>query len=56
MKGVSHLTRINDISRSIKTTIPRKIIEELKLDFDDVIEWKVDVEKGHKFARVRKLE
>jgi hypothetical protein len=30
--------------------------EELKLDFDDVIEWKVDVEKGHKFARVRKLE
>jgi len=51
----SHLSRVNSYSQSVKTTIPHHIIKELRLKFKDVVEWQVQVNKGKKYACIRKL-
>lgn len=52
----SHLARVNRISESIKTVIPQRIARELKLGYHDVIEWRLESEKGEKFAYIRKIK
>lgn len=54
-REVSHLTRVNKISRAAKTIVPKKVMEELKLDYNDFMEWTVAQGKNEKFARVRKI-
>lgn len=47
-------TRVRSVS--IRTTLPKRIIENLELQHKDVIEWESYQEKGRKFARIWKLE
>jgi hypothetical protein len=54
-REVSHLTRVNKISRAAKTIVPKKVMEELKLDYNDFMEWTIVQGKNEKFARVRKI-
>lgn len=49
------MTRVNKISRAAKTIVPKKVMEELKLDYNDFMEWTVAQGKNEKFARVRKI-
>ncbi|HXX98737.1 MAG TPA: hypothetical protein VEL11_16690 [Candidatus Bathyarchaeia archaeon] len=54
-REVSHLTRVNKISRAAKTIVPKRVMEELKLDYNDFMEWTIAQGKNEKFARVRKI-
>lgn len=55
-RELSRLAKANTKSDSIRTTIPKKIVDDLKLDVNDVLEWRIDTEKGEKFARIKKLK
>lgn len=43
-------------SPSLRVTIPRRIVNDLKLHSDDFVEWDVSTEKGEMVARIRKLK
>ena len=43
-------------SESLRATIPKEIKEYLELKIGDVIEWESYIEKGKKYAKIRKLE
>jgi hypothetical protein len=55
-RELSRLVKANTKSGSIRTTIPKKIVDDLRLDVNDVLEWRIDTEKGEKFARVKRLK
>ncbi len=55
-RELSRLARANTKSDSIRTTIPKKIVNDLRLDVNDVLEWRIDTEKGEKSARVKRLK
>lgn len=55
-KHTSHLRKASTESSSIRTTLPKKIIDDLELGIEDTITWEVFHEKGKKYARVEKLE
>ena len=40
----------------LRVAIPRRIIEELDLKYQDLVEWEVSKKGGKKFAYIRKLE
>ncbi|MFY9872085.1 MAG: hypothetical protein WAK17_20435 [Candidatus Nitrosopolaris sp.] len=41
-------------STSIRATIPQRIVEGLKLEANDIIEWELYSDKGKTLARIRK--
>jgi hypothetical protein len=52
---ISHLVKANKKSYSFKTTVPRQIIEALKIHEDDALQWKVGEKNGEVYATVKKL-
>jgi bifunctional DNA-binding transcriptional regulator/antitoxin component of YhaV-PrlF toxin-antitoxin module len=46
----------NNVSRSLRITIPNDIAEEMGLKVGDVVDWDTVTDRGKKYARIRKLE
>ena len=46
----------NNVSGSLRITIPNDIAEDMGLKVGDVVDWDITTEKGKKYARIRKLE
>ena len=46
----------NNVSGSLRITIPNDIAEEMGLKVGDVVDWDTMTDKGKKYARIRKLE
>lgn len=46
----------NNVSGSLRITIPNDIAEEMDLKVGDVVDWDTMADKGKKYARIRKLE
>jgi hypothetical protein len=51
-KELSHVVMVNKYSKSIKTVIPRKVVDALKIKNDDVLQW--EIEDG-KYVRIKRL-
>lgn len=46
----------NNVSGSLRITIPNDIAAELGLKVGDVVNWDLTTDKGRKYARLRRLE
>lgn len=46
----------NNVSGSLRITIPNDIAEDMGLKVGDVVDWDITTDKGKKYARIRKLE
>jgi bifunctional DNA-binding transcriptional regulator/antitoxin component of YhaV-PrlF toxin-antitoxin module len=55
-REVSRITKANKISSSARTTIPKKVMDGLKLDIGDIVEWELRTDKGETIAHVKKLK
>ncbi len=55
-REISRLSSINPLTKGLRVAIPLKIIEELDLKYQDLVEWEVSKKGGKKFAYIRKLE
>ena len=53
---ISRISKANKISTSARTTIPKKVMDDLQLDVGDGLVWETYVDKGKKYARLRKVE
>lgn len=52
----SSVARANTTTKSLRTTVPMDIAEELKIKEGDVLNWEIMSREGKKGAWVRKLE
>lgn len=52
-KEITRLSKINSQSRALRSAIPRRISEALKLQPNDFLEWRIDIKNSE--ARVRKV-
>jgi bifunctional DNA-binding transcriptional regulator/antitoxin component of YhaV-PrlF toxin-antitoxin module len=52
----SAVSSANSVSKSLRTTIPNEIAENLSLEAGDIVDWEIVSHNGKKYARVRKLE
>jgi hypothetical protein len=52
----SDTARVNKDAMSVKTVIPNSIVRELELNFNDLLQWQVEVKNGKKVLTVRKVE
>ena len=52
----SSVAKASNKSPSVRTTIPEKLAQELKIKPGDVLDWEVSQEKGKQIMKVRKLE
>jgi hypothetical protein len=53
----SHVTKATTTSSSLRTTIPKNVVKDMKLSMGDVLDWDVNTtEKGRTYAKVRRLE
>ena len=50
-KEITRLSKINKKSKALRSAIPRRISDALKLEANDFLEWKLDGTE----ARVRKV-
>lgn len=55
-KEISRLTKANSGSESLRATIPKRVVNELKLGVSDIVEWETFTDKGVKYARMKKLD
>jgi len=56
-KDISRIAKANSVSSSVRSTIPSRIVEGLKLEIGDAIEWELYTDsKGEPRANVRKLK
>jgi bifunctional DNA-binding transcriptional regulator/antitoxin component of YhaV-PrlF toxin-antitoxin module len=46
----------NNVSGSLRITIPNDIAGDMGLKVGDVVDWDITTDKGKKYARIRKLE
>ena len=46
----------NNVSDSLRITIPNDIAEDMGLKVGDVVDWDITSDKGKKYTRIRKLE
>jgi hypothetical protein len=51
---LSHVVMVNKKSKSIKTVIPRKVVEVLNIKSDDVLQW--EYSNSEQYVRVRRLK
>lgn len=51
----SKVTLANNVSKSLRATIPNNVADYLGLESGDVIEWETFMHNGKKSARIRKL-
>jgi hypothetical protein len=54
-KELSHVVKVNKNSKSIKTVIPRKVVDALKIKNDDVLQWEVEDGKYVNYVRIKRL-
>jgi hypothetical protein len=52
----SAVARASNKSPSVRTTIPEKIAQEVRIKPGDILDWEVLFEKDRKVMKVRKLE
>ena len=52
---ISHLVKANKKAYSFKTTVPRHIIDALKIQKDDALQWEIAEEAGEVYAKVKRL-
>jgi hypothetical protein len=50
----TRLSKINNRSKTLRSAIPKKLSDALKLEEKDLLEWRLDVKKGE--LRARKVE
>jgi hypothetical protein len=55
MAKTSKVTQANTVSKSVRATIPNNVVEHLKLELGDVIEWETFTQNGKPGAKIRKL-
>ena len=55
-REISRLSSINDRTKGLRVAIPMKIIQELDLKLQDLVEWEVSKKGDKKIAYIRKLE
>ena len=55
-REISRLSTINPRAKGLRVAIPIRIIEELDLKFQDLVEWEVSRKGDKKFAYIRKFE
>ena len=55
-REVSRLSSINTKTAGLRVAIPRRIIEELSLKFQDLVEWEVSKKGDENVACIRKLD
>jgi len=55
-REISRLSSINARTKGLRVAIPMKIIEELDLKFQDLVEWEVSKKGDKKMACIRKLD
>jgi hypothetical protein len=56
MGKTSKVTLANNVSKSVRATIPNNVVEYLGLKLGDVLEWETFTFNGKRAARVRKLQ
>jgi bifunctional DNA-binding transcriptional regulator/antitoxin component of YhaV-PrlF toxin-antitoxin module len=52
----SIIAKASSKSPSIRTTIPEKIVKEMKLNVGDVLDWSIDTQNDRKIMKIKKLE
>ena len=52
----SKVTLANNVSKSLRATIPNNVVDYLGLESGDVIEWETFMHNGKKASRIRKLQ
>ena len=52
----SIVARAQSKSPSLRTTIPKSIVDELSIHQGDVLDWEITTEKGRRIMKVKKLE
>ena len=55
-REISRLSSINDRTKGLRVAIPMRVIGELGLEFQDLVEWEVSKKGDKKIAYIRKLE
>jgi hypothetical protein len=55
-QDTSRLIKAHSKAESIRTTVPRRIIEDFNLNAGDTLKWDSFTDKDRKYIRVRKLE
>ena len=52
----SKVTFANNVSKSLRATIPNNVVDYLGLESGDILEWETLTHNGKKYARMRKLQ
>ena len=52
----STVSYANSVSKSLRTTVPTEIVENLSLEVGDVLDWELVTHNNKKAVKVRKLE
>ena len=55
MVKTSKITQANTVSKSVHAAIPNNVVEHLKLELGDVIQWETLTQNGKPVARIEKL-
>ncbi|HEV2192789.1 MAG TPA: AbrB/MazE/SpoVT family DNA-binding domain-containing protein [Nitrosopumilaceae archaeon] len=56
MPELSRVAKATTNSKSLRATIPEKIVEELKLNVGDLLVWTTEEHKGKKTVAIQKWE
>ena len=56
MPEISKIAKATTNSKSLRATIPEKIVDELKLNAGDLLVWSLEERKGKKTVSVQKWE
>lgn len=56
MGDKSTVARAQSKSPSLRTTIPKSVVDELSIHQGDVLDWEIATEKGRRIMKVKKLE
>jgi hypothetical protein len=54
-RDISHIAKANQIASSLRTTVPKKIVDGLHLQVGDIVEWELHTDKGMTVAYMKKL-
>lgn len=54
-REISRLMNVNQRSKGLRLNIPRRIVAELELQAQDIVEWEISSTKGKKSACIVKF-
>ncbi len=52
----SAVAKANSKSPSLRTTIPKKIVQEIQIKPGDILDWEITSQRGRRVMRIKKLE